>query len=288
MARGALTFLWVIHSGWKIRFYFARKIIYIIPFDNFLSHPKRRSAMILPIFNIPSWDANGESCTIPIWGSTSVAHRFLNSHSSSRPCEFVGQVAHLWNVQKLSKIQTDHKGPMKIYENDQHASYIACFILLPLSSVFHQPFTLEAQWHDVAQEPLAWEYGDAILLTVSRGAVAWLMDLCLHGRRANGLGCMKGLTMFHKISQASIIFPFKSVISPHRTRVHESPVSGFQASAVRLCCVLASVPTPCSLGRNKSLCFSHHARGFYHTACLQILNNEYQYHVYWCSVIRAH
>lgn len=71
----------------------------------------------------------------------------------------------------------------------------------------------------------------------------------------------------------SIIFPFNSVISPHRTREHESPVSGFQASAVRLCCVLASVPTPCSLGRNKSLCCSHHARGFYHTACLQILNN---------------
>ena len=83
--------------------------------------------------------------------------------------------------------------------------------------------------------------------------------------------------MFHKISQASIIFPFKSVISPHRTREHESPVSGFQASA--LCCVLAGDPTPCSSGHNKSLCFSHHARGFYHTACLQILNdNKYQGH----------
>lgn len=96
--------------------------------------------MILPIFNIPSWDANRESCTMSIWGSKSVAHRFLNSHSSSRPCEFVGQFAHLWNAQKLWKIQTDHNVTLKIYENDQHVSYIACFILPPLSSDCHQCF----------------------------------------------------------------------------------------------------------------------------------------------------
>ena len=285
MAGGAVTFLWVIHSGSKIRFYFARKRIYIIPFDDFLSHPKRRSAMILPIFNIPSWDANGESCTIPIWGSTSVAHRFLNSHSSSRPCEFVGQVAHLWNVQKLSKIQTDHKVTMKIYENDQHASYIACFILLPLSSVFHQPFTLEAQWHDVAQEPLAWEFGDAILLTVSRGAVAWLTDLFLHGRRANGLGCMKGLTMLHEISQLpsfSHSIPWYLHIEQENTsllsRVFRPPQWDF-AVCWRVFQLLAAWAAT-------SHCAVPTMQG---DSTIQLAFRFWtMYQVYWCSVIRAH
>ena len=201
MAREALTFLWVIKGGWKIRFNFGRNLAsYLL---TIFSPIRNEGLQKSP--KIASWDANGGSCTIPIRGSKSIAHRFLNSHSSSRPCDFAG----LWTTQNLSKIQTDHKVTMKMI----NMLAIACFILLSFHPCFinlHSRSTMARR--DTGTIGMGVRWCDPSDGVTRRGWLNGLTDLCLYGRRANGLVAWKVsqcFTRFHKPQSLSYHYPIK-------------------------------------------------------------------------------